>query len=106
MSNRTSTRTRTDHDDELDGYVLVDSRNVILGLPEEVEVGAARRPLRAAMPQKSESECWNAHRDWPALTGPRRPAIADGSSSTSVWHRLARRVHVALTGTRRTTRES
>ena len=76
MSKGISTRTRTEHDDEHDGYVLVDTRNVILGLPEEVEAGGARRPLRAEISQKSESERWTAHRDWPAFTGPRRQAVA------------------------------
>ena len=106
MSKGISTRTRTEHDDEHDGYMLVDPRNVILGLPEEVDTGAARRPLRAAIPQKSESEDWTAHRDWHALTGPRRQAIADASSSTSVWKRLARRVHHVWSGTRGKPRES
>ncbi len=107
MSKGISTRTRTEHDDEHDGYVLVDTRNVILGLPEEVEAGGARRPLRAEISQKSESERWTAHRDWPAFTGPRRQAVLAGaSSSISFWQRLARRVHHVWSGTRGTQRES
>jgi hypothetical protein len=107
MSKGISTRTRTEHDDEHDGYVLVDTRNVILGLPEEVEAGGARRPLRAAIPQKSEPERWNEHRNWQAFTGPRRQAVlADASSTVSFWQRLARRVHHVWSGTRGTPRES
>jgi hypothetical protein len=106
MSKGTSTRTRTERDDEHDGYVFVDRRNVILGLPEEIDDTATQRPLRAAVPQKFESEAWTVHRDWQALTGPRRQAIAAASSSTSVWRRLARRVHHVWKVTRGKPRES
>ena len=107
MSKGISTRTRTEHDDEHDGYVLVDARNVILGLPAEVEAGAPRRPLRAEISQKSESERWTAHRDWQSFTGARRQAVlAEATASISLWQRLARRVHSVWSGTRGTPRDS
>ena len=107
MSKGISTRTRTEHDDEHDGYVLVDPRNVILGLPEEVD--SRRRTPAAARGNSAEIRVGTTGphiATGTSLTGPRRQAIADASSSTSVWQRLARRVHHVWSGTRGKPRES
>ena len=93
MGNTISTRTRTEHDDENDDYVLVDSRNVILGLPGRGRSARRgghcapqfrRNPTRSAGPSiATGTRC----------TEPRRVAHADAAASISLWQQLARRVH-------------
>ncbi len=100
-----STRSRADHDEEFDAYVLVDSGNVVLGLPEDEVIGAPRRPLRGSIPRKFDANPRRMPMERSALLSEPRPvARVDAAASISLWQKLARRVHLKWGGTRGTPR--
>ncbi len=92
MGNGVTSRRSTEFDDEVDGYVMVDARAVILDLPEGASV-ASPRPLRGGLP-RFEAEAGFDQAAWAATLGARRrEVVADASAeSVSFWQRLGRRL--------------
>jgi hypothetical protein len=101
MGNGVATRPRIAHDEEQDDYLLVDTRGVILGLPDDQHGSATRPPLRGALPPEFANFPARPGGERPGMTATSQSALAtDVVPSESVWKRLARRVHLQFGMTR------
>jgi hypothetical protein len=91
MGNPFSTSRRSDHCDDADDYVLIDSRAVLLDLADEPR-GEVRPFRRGVQPPAPAAPC-DPEVEWQSFLGAaRRGAVAESAGPRSVWDRVTRRL--------------
>jgi hypothetical protein len=102
MGKGLATGTVLEYEDEREAYVMIDARALILDIPDEVKttstLTSTRPPMRGVQASFSARDA-SEQASWRGMLGaPRRLAIAEASTSVSMWQRLGRKLQSVWQG--------